>query len=609
MCLKRFRVFTLIVVSICVLIIFTLKHLLSLPIDYSDELSLFNPVYMLANYGKMVYPIHGYFNCMVVHPPLHYIVIALFYKITSNIGLARLLAYLPAFTIVFVTLFKVKLPYTWKVAFAASLFTSFYYTQYHYGTRPTLCLSIYWFNGWLLIEAARQNAWKKSYLIAGSLLIGIASVMHYFAVFSGVGLLVYLWALSRNFSGNFLVKRAAALILPATLIIAIYLTFNIFPNLYDVIHAIRGAPGTGNYWDNIKQHHLLFGLPPFAIAFAVLLFFKNSRHLAFAFLPVPLFVFLLVYQKFDYYFPEIFFMFFSVFLLAANLLRSWIPVLVVPYVMWLTLNCLHTNDGIFKNDLVKFPVSEVARGCAKTLIGNNARVGSRMDNWYIAGSADWLNILPDLYWKDSVPEQTIKRYIASVDFLVDAPPMCNNTLNKYRETLPVWYMQGKLKLHSFFIHEINTSTSQLFFVSSDSTPSINGYALSSTGQLEHFIPKPDGESIFCTFTLPSRYITRINTWPNTTKTIAFALPNVKSVNVRQYDADVESFLVMCVSNKKDWKENAEAIPDIKILDWVTGTMNKVSVDMVVSTLHRTDKSIRFYKNFNDWSHNKPYYQP
>ncbi len=37
-----------------------------------DDLGLFNPPYMYANYGRVTYPVHGQFDRMTVHPPLHY---------------------------------------------------------------------------------------------------------------------------------------------------------------------------------------------------------------------------------------------------------------------------------------------------------------------------------------------------------------------------------------------------------------------------------------------------------------------------------------------------------------------------------------------------------
>ena len=43
-----------------------------------DEIGLFNPTYMNVHYGKISYPVHGYFDSMVVHPPVHYKMIAAF---------------------------------------------------------------------------------------------------------------------------------------------------------------------------------------------------------------------------------------------------------------------------------------------------------------------------------------------------------------------------------------------------------------------------------------------------------------------------------------------------------------------------------------------------
>src|SRR5438046_1187749 len=41
-----------------------------------DEIGLVNPAYMKLHYGRMTYPVHGYFEGMFVHPPPHYALIA-----------------------------------------------------------------------------------------------------------------------------------------------------------------------------------------------------------------------------------------------------------------------------------------------------------------------------------------------------------------------------------------------------------------------------------------------------------------------------------------------------------------------------------------------------
>lgn len=45
-----------------------------------DEIGLFNPTYVDLHYGKIAYPIYGDFDTMVVHPPLHYKIIAAFMR-------------------------------------------------------------------------------------------------------------------------------------------------------------------------------------------------------------------------------------------------------------------------------------------------------------------------------------------------------------------------------------------------------------------------------------------------------------------------------------------------------------------------------------------------
>jgi hypothetical protein len=605
---NKLRTFCLGIITFCILILLLLKSITSQVADHADELSLFNPVYMLLHYGRLVYPAHGYFDCMVVHPPLHYLTIAFFYKFTSNIVFARSLVYLPPFLILLFTLFKVKLSFPWKFAFVGSVFTTLYVLDYYYGTRPTLCLALYWFNGWILIEAAKQNSWKTCYLIIGSFLIGLASVLHYSAAFSAVGLAAYLWLLYTTTERSFFFKKSIQLIVPALLVIVLYMALNILPNLRNVVHAISSAPGTGSIIDNMKQHLLLFGfIPPFVIAFLLLVIQKNTRHLAVATLPVPLFIFLLVYQKFDYFLPETFLLAFAIFLLPGFRHLRLFYIAATALIALNTTNYWKENKAILNNNLIKYPVNDVARACAKLIVGNNARIGSRMDNWYISGSADWLNILPDLYWQDSVTAEILNKYVKSVDYLVDAAPMCNNTSNKAQETLPVWYLQGRLRLHSFFIHQNNISTSQLFFVDSNMKNSLTGYILSAEGELERFSPKQQGGFILTVFTMPYHNIGDLRNLPQTAKSTAFALPNKKIARIKQLDADVESGLIICLSTQKEWREEISKIQGIRIVDSASGALSSISLDTLIYSLHKTDKPIKFYQDLEHWQHGNPYY--
>ena len=46
-----------------------------------DTIGLFNPVYMYLHYGKMTSPVYNFFHSMVIHPPTHYLEVALLMKV------------------------------------------------------------------------------------------------------------------------------------------------------------------------------------------------------------------------------------------------------------------------------------------------------------------------------------------------------------------------------------------------------------------------------------------------------------------------------------------------------------------------------------------------
>src|ERR1700683_2572828 len=52
------------------LLLFTLAFATDRKADI-DEVGLLNPPYMYVHYGRITYPIYGYPDSMVVHPPLH----------------------------------------------------------------------------------------------------------------------------------------------------------------------------------------------------------------------------------------------------------------------------------------------------------------------------------------------------------------------------------------------------------------------------------------------------------------------------------------------------------------------------------------------------------
>src|SRR5438270_8262061 len=46
-----------------------------------DDLGLFNVPYMYAHYGVLTYPAHGEFQALIVHPPIHYLILGFLMKL------------------------------------------------------------------------------------------------------------------------------------------------------------------------------------------------------------------------------------------------------------------------------------------------------------------------------------------------------------------------------------------------------------------------------------------------------------------------------------------------------------------------------------------------
>lgn len=149
---------------ICFLVLFAAAVLYLAFLDRAisfDEASLQNPPYMLLHYGRMTYPVHGHFDNIVVHPPTHYLRIALFMKL--GLGLFHAAAVMP---IVFFAMARMAFPVKFGLLFGmyldAVVWTS---TQ---TVPPDVSLALAWIAGLIGLETARLADWDPKRLFAGT---------------------------------------------------------------------------------------------------------------------------------------------------------------------------------------------------------------------------------------------------------------------------------------------------------------------------------------------------------------------------------------------------------------------------------------------------------
>ena len=565
----------------------------------SDDLSLSNTLYMLKYYGVMAYPVHGNFDAMVVHPPLLYYLHGLFYILTDNIIYSISATHFLVSALTCGIVYQLKIPTNWKLAYIISMILVMTTGQSEVSIRPLLPLSMMWVTGWLSIDAARQNAWQKAPLLFGSVLIGLASVSHYSAAFSAAGLLVYIVLVYLDKDCRQRNEIAAYLLLPATLIVAIYLLTNVFPNIHAVLHGISGAPTTDSIVDNVRNHHLLFGLvPPSILAFLILIIQPPLRWIGIAALPIWVFTLFFVYQKYDYMYTELWLLYFG---LLVLILRKF------PRLSWVLIALLVMStiqSRILPSHLASNPgPMKIVRVCAKDLNGSTAKVASRMDLWYISGGQHWLNIIPDLYWKDTVTNQAAHEYFKHFDVVADHRHMSSNTENYNGKTIGNWYLDSVLQLKSFFINRhprFRSDLNMLFFMVNEKNHQVKGYTLTIDGLYKHSTSE-SGNYLFIssitTYEIAQKIMLAHPLIPLEYQSIGFSKTQALHIG-KEIMNDVLFYGVL-------HKDTAESIftkyPPVIIIDSLRMSRVLVDIDSLVAKEIAEESPIKFYRNFNDWT--------
>ena len=137
-----------------------------------DELGLFNPVYMKIHYGRMTYPVYGFFQAMFVHPPVRYSEIAAFMRLGLTLPYAEgIMVTLPIIAIAFAIAWG-RFDYISKLgllfgSFAAIVWMTQVYDR-TYSLRPDTQLALAWFLGLLLLEDGRLRSWDLRRIFLGS---------------------------------------------------------------------------------------------------------------------------------------------------------------------------------------------------------------------------------------------------------------------------------------------------------------------------------------------------------------------------------------------------------------------------------------------------------
>src|SRR5262249_1737310 len=143
-------------------------------------------------------------DSMVVHPPVHYLELALLMRAGMSVAYAEVVStiLLSALSLWLICTSRLQIPVKLGLIFGLYSGMTFFIPTYPYfslhGMRPDSHVAMAWFAGLVALESGRLAAWDTRRLMLGTALLTYASELHYFAVVAFTGVLVYvLWMLLR----------------------------------------------------------------------------------------------------------------------------------------------------------------------------------------------------------------------------------------------------------------------------------------------------------------------------------------------------------------------------------------------------------------------------
>jgi len=501
-----------------------------------DDLGLFNPIYMFVNYGVLTYPTYGYFHSMIVHPPLHYLVLGLLMKAGIPAHYAQSI---PPFLLILIGVLitvRSKFPEAIKIALLFSLIAGSLipwralFGDYGPGVvRPDLHLALAWFVGLIALESGRLCNWNPRRLFLGSFLLTYASALHYPAIIAWTGVFIYVIWVVKAQGWRTSVKPVGSLILGVCLFGIPYLILYLVPNWLDIMIFLKSAEPIGGILASFSKHlqtynwiyanlmsrevltrflfyPLALGIPTVLISVAVFFWVKATRGIAIASLPYTLFLLLFIQRKFGYYYIPEFMLYLSGLAVFAILAMNWVSVrifqryrkLTTPaFTVVLILILLVGTPWLQAAEISPQPRLDelaIARAAGRQILGPNALVGARIARSYIYGETYSYMIEPDVLWRN-IDGLNLTEFFEKFDAIGEDGFRSDATYNEFNESLSSWYVGRILNIRGFYFSSRHSDLSYLL-LSVQRPESLEGYALLKTWQVLHFREQTDGDYVF-----------------------------------------------------------------------------------------------------------------
>lgn len=528
---NTYGLFLVIIGCLIVIALFLFKSSMA---SSGDEIGLFNPIYMYLATKKMTYPIMMQFYTITIHPPMHYLLIALWMKLGLSLRFA--IAMMPMIFVLVTFYFLLISPYQivtkYVIAFALTITIIVAIQNYAVGVRPDLETFIAWAAALITLEGARLKNWSLSQFFIGAFLITYASALHYFATLAVLGIVVYIiWAwylkLEKRWAITIaLIGGAAAFAVP-------YWIIYVIPNWANIKSMLLSVQNKPSFIQGPYQHIALYhstgalftqnaawflrGVAfflklniPFVFFNIFLWFRKDFRGFAIASLPMCIFLVLTTWKSTPYIDADLFLLMLTLGFGAAWLIQKilrrlkvqlrWQVGVMAILGLFLILDTSYELRSSFKNNNENR--TELARAVGQAILGRSATVGGCLD-WYNSGAHQWYSLTPDLYWTHNARLIGINKYFSSFDSLIggdEEPSACVNP----------WYLNGTLKLSGFY----QSTVGEHYFVLRKARPKqVVGY-LYDGKQLMHFIEKPKSPWVFVSALCPFPYDHRLTPFLN-----------------------------------------------------------------------------------------------